>query len=131
MRSIGNCALFGTIWSFIQKIQTTCHHLRNIAIHEKTREVENAKKLTCEHENDLHSLLHEKKVRITTTENIVMEQPTKYHHERDFRREHPSDSKDCQKRIEWASALKCDQLPKEELKGQQPPTADSEQMIDK
>uniref|UniRef100_A0A915K043 Uncharacterized protein n=1 Tax=Romanomermis culicivorax TaxID=13658 RepID=A0A915K043_ROMCU len=54
----------------------------------------------------------------------------KYHHDRDYPREHPSDSKDRQKRIEWASALKRDQLPKEELEGQQPPTADSEQMID-
>uniref|UniRef100_A0A915KM80 Uncharacterized protein n=1 Tax=Romanomermis culicivorax TaxID=13658 RepID=A0A915KM80_ROMCU len=44
--------------------------------------------------------------------------------------EHPSDSKDRQKRIEWASALKQDQLRKKELKIQQPPTADSEKIID-
>uniref|UniRef100_A0A915I8J8 Uncharacterized protein n=1 Tax=Romanomermis culicivorax TaxID=13658 RepID=A0A915I8J8_ROMCU len=46
-------------------------------------------------------------------------------------REHPSHSKDRQKRIGWASTLKRDQLRKEELEGQQPPTADSEQMMDK
>uniref|UniRef100_A0A915LCM8 Uncharacterized protein n=1 Tax=Romanomermis culicivorax TaxID=13658 RepID=A0A915LCM8_ROMCU len=45
-------------------------------------------------------------------------------------REHPSDSKDHQKRIEWARALKRDQLRKEELESQQPLTADSEKMID-
>uniref|UniRef100_A0A915K240 Uncharacterized protein n=1 Tax=Romanomermis culicivorax TaxID=13658 RepID=A0A915K240_ROMCU len=56
----------------MQKIQTTCHHLRNIAIGEKTREVENTKKRTREHENDLHGPLHEEKVRIMTAENIVM-----------------------------------------------------------
>uniref|UniRef100_A0A915I7N2 Uncharacterized protein n=1 Tax=Romanomermis culicivorax TaxID=13658 RepID=A0A915I7N2_ROMCU len=32
--------------------------------------------------------------------------------------------------MEWASRLKKDQLRKEELEGQQPPRADSEQMID-
>uniref|UniRef100_A0A915JHG1 Uncharacterized protein n=1 Tax=Romanomermis culicivorax TaxID=13658 RepID=A0A915JHG1_ROMCU len=40
------------------------------------------------------------------------------------------DSKDRQKKIEWASALKRDQLRKEELEGKQPPTADSDRMID-
>uniref|UniRef100_A0A915HJB7 Uncharacterized protein n=1 Tax=Romanomermis culicivorax TaxID=13658 RepID=A0A915HJB7_ROMCU len=45
-------------------------------------------------------------------------------------REHPSDSKDPQKKIEWASALKRDQLQKEEIESQQPPTADSERMIE-
>uniref|UniRef100_A0A915KVT7 Uncharacterized protein n=1 Tax=Romanomermis culicivorax TaxID=13658 RepID=A0A915KVT7_ROMCU len=54
----------------------------------------------------------------------------KFHCERDYRREHPSNSKDHQKRIEWASALKCDQLRKEELEGQLPSTADPEQMMD-
>uniref|UniRef100_A0A915KWS0 Uncharacterized protein n=1 Tax=Romanomermis culicivorax TaxID=13658 RepID=A0A915KWS0_ROMCU len=52
--------------------------------------------------------------------------PRKYHHDRDYCREHPSDSKDREKRIEWASALKCDQLRKEESESQQLPTADSE-----
>uniref|UniRef100_A0A915K4Z7 Uncharacterized protein n=1 Tax=Romanomermis culicivorax TaxID=13658 RepID=A0A915K4Z7_ROMCU len=51
----------------------------------------------------------------------------KYPH--NYRREHPSNSKDCQKKIEWASALKRDQLRKEALESQQPPTADSERMI--
>uniref|UniRef100_A0A915IFH5 Uncharacterized protein n=1 Tax=Romanomermis culicivorax TaxID=13658 RepID=A0A915IFH5_ROMCU len=37
-----------------------------------TREVENIKKPTRDHENDLHGLLHEKKVMITTVESIVM-----------------------------------------------------------
>uniref|UniRef100_A0A915HF79 Uncharacterized protein n=1 Tax=Romanomermis culicivorax TaxID=13658 RepID=A0A915HF79_ROMCU len=50
-----------------------CHHPRNVVIREKIREVENKKKLTREHENDLHGLLHEKKVRITIVESIVME----------------------------------------------------------
>uniref|UniRef100_A0A915L8K4 Uncharacterized protein n=1 Tax=Romanomermis culicivorax TaxID=13658 RepID=A0A915L8K4_ROMCU len=72
MLSIGNCALFRIIWNPIRKIRITCHHLRNIAIHEKTSEVGNAKKPTREHENDLHRLLHEKKVMITTAENILM-----------------------------------------------------------
>uniref|UniRef100_A0A915J3S5 Uncharacterized protein n=1 Tax=Romanomermis culicivorax TaxID=13658 RepID=A0A915J3S5_ROMCU len=44
--------------------------------------------------------------------------------------EHLSDSKDWQKKIEWASTLKCDQLQKEEIESQQPPTADSERMVD-
>uniref|UniRef100_A0A915JCC7 Uncharacterized protein n=1 Tax=Romanomermis culicivorax TaxID=13658 RepID=A0A915JCC7_ROMCU len=52
---IDNCALFRTIWSLIRKIRTTCHHLRNDAIREKTRKVEN-----------------EKKVMITTVKSIVM-----------------------------------------------------------
>uniref|UniRef100_A0A915KS89 Uncharacterized protein n=1 Tax=Romanomermis culicivorax TaxID=13658 RepID=A0A915KS89_ROMCU len=39
-------------------------------------------------------------------------------------------SKDHQKRIQLASALKRDQLRKEELEGQQPPMADSEQMME-
>uniref|UniRef100_A0A915JVD8 Uncharacterized protein n=1 Tax=Romanomermis culicivorax TaxID=13658 RepID=A0A915JVD8_ROMCU len=38
--------------------------------------------------------------------------PRKYHNDRDYQREHPSDSKDHQKKIEWASALKRDQLQK-------------------
>uniref|UniRef100_A0A915JG60 Uncharacterized protein n=1 Tax=Romanomermis culicivorax TaxID=13658 RepID=A0A915JG60_ROMCU len=58
------------------------------------------------------------------------ERRRKYHRDRDYRREHPSDSKDRQKRIKWASTLKRDQLQKEELEGQQPPTADSEKMMD-
>uniref|UniRef100_A0A915HT66 Uncharacterized protein n=1 Tax=Romanomermis culicivorax TaxID=13658 RepID=A0A915HT66_ROMCU len=64
------------------------------------------------------------------------ERPRKYHHERYFtryEREHPSDSKDKQKKLEWASALKRDQLKKDktdEKESQQPPTADSERMID-
>uniref|UniRef100_A0A915HGW7 Uncharacterized protein n=1 Tax=Romanomermis culicivorax TaxID=13658 RepID=A0A915HGW7_ROMCU len=32
------------------------------------------------------------------------ERPRKYHRDRDYRREHPSDLEDRQKRIEWASA---------------------------
>uniref|UniRef100_A0A915HWA3 Uncharacterized protein n=1 Tax=Romanomermis culicivorax TaxID=13658 RepID=A0A915HWA3_ROMCU len=44
------------------------------------------------------------------------EQPRKFHRDRDYRREHPSDSKDRQKRIEWASALKRDQLCKDSLR---------------
>uniref|UniRef100_A0A915HJ95 Uncharacterized protein n=1 Tax=Romanomermis culicivorax TaxID=13658 RepID=A0A915HJ95_ROMCU len=47
-----------------------------------------------------------------------------------FARRHANDSKDRLKRIQWASALKRDQLPKEELEGQQPPMADSEKMMD-
>uniref|UniRef100_A0A915HI61 Uncharacterized protein n=1 Tax=Romanomermis culicivorax TaxID=13658 RepID=A0A915HI61_ROMCU len=58
------------------------------------------------------------------------EHPRKYHHNRNYRREHSSDSKDCQTKVEWVSALKQDQLRKKELEGQQPPTADSEEMID-
>uniref|UniRef100_A0A915KZL9 Uncharacterized protein n=1 Tax=Romanomermis culicivorax TaxID=13658 RepID=A0A915KZL9_ROMCU len=72
MLSIDNCALFRIIWSLIQKIQTTCHHLRNDVIREKTRDVENVKKLIRDHEKDLRGLLLEKKVMITTVENIVM-----------------------------------------------------------
>uniref|UniRef100_A0A915J1F1 Uncharacterized protein n=1 Tax=Romanomermis culicivorax TaxID=13658 RepID=A0A915J1F1_ROMCU len=45
-------------------------------------------------------------------------------------REHPSESKDRQKRFEWASALKRDQLRKEQLEGQQPSTTGSEPMFD-
>uniref|UniRef100_A0A915LDB9 Uncharacterized protein n=1 Tax=Romanomermis culicivorax TaxID=13658 RepID=A0A915LDB9_ROMCU len=56
--------------------------------------------------------------------------PPKYHHKRDYWREHPSNSKDRQKKIEWAGALKQDQLRKEDLEGKQPPTADSDRMID-
>uniref|UniRef100_A0A915I8T5 Uncharacterized protein n=1 Tax=Romanomermis culicivorax TaxID=13658 RepID=A0A915I8T5_ROMCU len=41
-------------------------------IREKTREVENVKKRTHDHKNDLHGLLHEKKVMITIVESIVM-----------------------------------------------------------
>uniref|UniRef100_A0A915LCC0 Uncharacterized protein n=1 Tax=Romanomermis culicivorax TaxID=13658 RepID=A0A915LCC0_ROMCU len=48
-------------------------------------------------------------------EYVSNERPRKYHRERDYRREHPSDSKDRQKRIKWASALKRDHLRKEEL----------------
>uniref|UniRef100_A0A915L012 Uncharacterized protein n=1 Tax=Romanomermis culicivorax TaxID=13658 RepID=A0A915L012_ROMCU len=98
--------------------------------YEKTREVENKKELTRDHKNDLHGLQHERKVTITIAKNIITEHLRKYHHDRDYQREHPSDSKDRQKRIEWASALKRDQLRKEELEGQQPPMADSEKMID-
>uniref|UniRef100_A0A915IWU6 Uncharacterized protein n=1 Tax=Romanomermis culicivorax TaxID=13658 RepID=A0A915IWU6_ROMCU len=43
---------------------------------------------------------------------------------------HPSDSKDRQKKLKWASALKRDQLQKEEIESQQPLTTDSERMID-
>uniref|UniRef100_A0A915HMY8 Uncharacterized protein n=1 Tax=Romanomermis culicivorax TaxID=13658 RepID=A0A915HMY8_ROMCU len=43
---------------------------------------------------------------------------------------HPSNSKDWQKKLEWASTLKRDQLQKEEIESQQPASADSERMID-
>uniref|UniRef100_A0A915L2M0 Uncharacterized protein n=1 Tax=Romanomermis culicivorax TaxID=13658 RepID=A0A915L2M0_ROMCU len=45
------------------------------------------------------------------------ERPRKFHCDHNYR-------------IEWASALKRDQLKKEELEGQQPPMAGSEPMID-
>uniref|UniRef100_A0A915JBU2 Uncharacterized protein n=1 Tax=Romanomermis culicivorax TaxID=13658 RepID=A0A915JBU2_ROMCU len=61
-----------TIIATTNDLRNVVIHLRNIGIHEKTREVENTKKLTREHENDLHSLLHKKKVTIMTAENIVM-----------------------------------------------------------
>uniref|UniRef100_A0A915IDV0 Uncharacterized protein n=1 Tax=Romanomermis culicivorax TaxID=13658 RepID=A0A915IDV0_ROMCU len=48
----------------------------------------------------------------------------------DTQPEHPSNSKDWQKKIEWASTLKGDQLQNEELESQQPLTADSERMIE-
>uniref|UniRef100_A0A915HG02 Uncharacterized protein n=1 Tax=Romanomermis culicivorax TaxID=13658 RepID=A0A915HG02_ROMCU len=44
--------------------------------------------------------------------------------------EQPSDSKDRQKKIQWASALKCDQLQKEEIESQQSSMADSEKIND-
>uniref|UniRef100_A0A915JY85 Uncharacterized protein n=1 Tax=Romanomermis culicivorax TaxID=13658 RepID=A0A915JY85_ROMCU len=42
----------------------------------------------------------------------------------------PAIRKDRQKKIEWDSALKHDQLRKKALESQQPPMADSEKMID-
>uniref|UniRef100_A0A915JDT2 Uncharacterized protein n=1 Tax=Romanomermis culicivorax TaxID=13658 RepID=A0A915JDT2_ROMCU len=47
-----------------------------------------------------------------------------------YQRERLSDSEARQKKIKWASTLKHDQLQKEELESQQPPTADSEKMMD-
>uniref|UniRef100_A0A915KYG5 Uncharacterized protein n=1 Tax=Romanomermis culicivorax TaxID=13658 RepID=A0A915KYG5_ROMCU len=50
-----------------------------------------------------------------------------------YQREHPNDSKDRQKKLEWASALKGEQLKKDETdkkEGQQSETADSERMVD-
>uniref|UniRef100_A0A915IZ77 Uncharacterized protein n=1 Tax=Romanomermis culicivorax TaxID=13658 RepID=A0A915IZ77_ROMCU len=49
-----------------------CHHQKNVVIREKICQLENKKELIREHENDLHGLLHEKKVTITIAENIVM-----------------------------------------------------------
>uniref|UniRef100_A0A915J0F8 Uncharacterized protein n=2 Tax=Romanomermis culicivorax TaxID=13658 RepID=A0A915J0F8_ROMCU len=68
---------------------------------------------------DFHSLLHKKKMRIMIAEKMDM-----------YQCEHPSSSKDRQKKLEWASALKQDQLQKEEKESQQPATADFERMID-
>uniref|UniRef100_A0A915IJ74 Uncharacterized protein n=1 Tax=Romanomermis culicivorax TaxID=13658 RepID=A0A915IJ74_ROMCU len=59
--------------------------------------------------------------------------PKKYHSDRYYSMyqcERLSDSEDRQKKIEWASTLKRDQLQKEELESQQPTTADSEKMMD-
>uniref|UniRef100_A0A915JC30 Uncharacterized protein n=1 Tax=Romanomermis culicivorax TaxID=13658 RepID=A0A915JC30_ROMCU len=61
------------------------------------------------------------------------ERPKKYHSDRYYsmyQRERLSDSEDRQKKIEWASTLKRDQLQKEELESQQPTRADSEKMMD-
>uniref|UniRef100_A0A915IZT0 Uncharacterized protein n=1 Tax=Romanomermis culicivorax TaxID=13658 RepID=A0A915IZT0_ROMCU len=47
-----------------------------------------------------------------------------------YQHEHPSNLKDWQKKLEWASALKRDQLGKELIESQQPARADSKRMID-
>uniref|UniRef100_A0A915KBK4 Uncharacterized protein n=1 Tax=Romanomermis culicivorax TaxID=13658 RepID=A0A915KBK4_ROMCU len=52
---------------------------------------------------------------------------------RGYECEHPKDSRDIQKKLEWVSALKWDQLKKYIIKAkesQQPPMADSEEMLD-
>uniref|UniRef100_A0A915L8N6 Uncharacterized protein n=1 Tax=Romanomermis culicivorax TaxID=13658 RepID=A0A915L8N6_ROMCU len=110
------------------KILTTCHHPRNDVIREKIREVENEKKPTHDLENNLHGLLQEKKVMILIVESIVMVNTRQTNDRENFTVIATTDENTL--RIEWASTLKRDQLRKEELEGQQPPTADSGQMMD-
>uniref|UniRef100_A0A915KTB3 Uncharacterized protein n=1 Tax=Romanomermis culicivorax TaxID=13658 RepID=A0A915KTB3_ROMCU len=91
------------------------HYQKNVTIPEKKGKVEDKKKLNLKLEkqatNKLHSLPHEEKMIITIAEKIDM-------------------GVCIEQMPEEASALKRDELQKEEKESQQPATADSERMID-
>uniref|UniRef100_A0A915HLY2 Uncharacterized protein n=1 Tax=Romanomermis culicivorax TaxID=13658 RepID=A0A915HLY2_ROMCU len=83
------------------------------------------------HPEDPNYVLLSKKrrdLREALNEGLRKYQPDRYNSK--YQPEHPSDSTDRQKKIEWANALKGDQLQKEEIESQQPPKADSEKKVD-